>query len=168
MEKASKRIPFLLAWLLIAASLSGESSTGKTRATATTTVRVSIPALYGISLLEENAETSEPGGVVFASLADSRGDRLKFRLAIVTTMGDGSVVLRRSLSVKSPAGEPALLPAAHGKSRDNVSESPAFFFFPSGALGWKSLEERVGPIRSEPVSDGGNPRVKVVYELWQF
>jgi len=166
---ASKRIPFLLACLLVAAPLSGESSSGKSRATASTTVRVSIPALYGISLLEADTETNQSGGVVSASLADGAGGRLKTRLAILTTMGDGSVVLRRSLFAQSPAGEPALLPAARGKSHDDVSESPAVYFFPSGAFGWKNLEERVGPILSEPVSEGGNPRiVRVVYELWQF
>ena len=168
-DGVTKRVPFLLAGLLLAASLSGESSTGRARATASTTVSVSIPALYGIRLPEEDAETSEPGEVVFASLEDGEAGGLKFRFAILTTMGDGSVVLRRSLLEDGPSGERGLLHAARGKSNEHSSGSSALYFFASGAFGWKSLEESLRPTRSERISDRGNPRVvRVVYELWHF
>lgn len=168
-RSVSKPAPAILVAMLLSAPAAGHPSVGVARAAAATTVTVSIPSLYGISMLEQDSNPAESAGVRLASSGRKEADPPGVRLAVVSTAGEGKIALRRLVLLGASASEDGFRPAGNRTGREKCSESSDVFFFPTSSFGWKNLEDRVSPARLARASRGGPyPVATVVYELWQF
>jgi hypothetical protein len=145
---------------LLSEPVLGAAAVGVARSSATATVTLSIPSLYGIRVPEEGDDSTEAGGFRRASLRQQEADQPAFRFAVLSTVGEGRVALRRLVDEGFSLA---------GNRIGSQTGTETSMILPASSFGWKGLEDRVSPSRLSRASRGGNHNVPtVVYELWQF
>jgi hypothetical protein len=152
--------------MLLSVRAWGGAFVGVVHSSATTTVTLSIPSLYGINIPEEE-DSVEAGGFRLASLKQGEADHAGFRFAVLSTVGEGKATLRRLVRARASETEESLSHAGNRFFPEGAGTSSALFL--ANSFGWKNFEDRVSPSRLGLASRGKTRDVStVVYELWQF
>jgi hypothetical protein len=164
---ASRFTPvILLVSLAFAHPATGETRSGRTRASATSMVTLTLPSVHGVNVPSLPVPTASPIPVVLASRS-TRGSVETLPLQLISTNASSELHMVRTL--RRSADRPFALAASGGASPAEAAENlDVRSSSRTGAIGWTLLKDRIELSSAARVSSGPERKTTVIYEIWDF
>lgn len=156
----------LLVSLAFAQPATCETSLGRTRASTSSMVTLTLPSVHGVNVPSLPARTASHSSVVFASRS-ARGSVETLPLQLISTNASSGLHMVRTL--RRSADRPLALAASGGASPAEAAENlDVRSSSRTGAVGWTLLRDRIELPSAARVSSGPERKTTVIYEMWDF